>query len=564
MPKQIRVDIKLPSSSELEKQLSSLLSKLKDNKIDLGLDTKAFNGSLKEMSGALDTLKGKLKDFNILENATKDSTKVKSDIQEITSEIGNLAKETKKFDSMGNLVNSTKTLKDSFTQTTKFMSDGSKAVTQDFEKLDNKITDMQNKLSKSSDNGLINPSVIDNLQNKLNSINTNTSEKEIKELQATINNLSSSDNSIVRLQNAISSLQNNLKNTRSKYGSLIDLNDFKNTTTQVNNLKSVLNDVMSGKSISSNKITSEISKATNSFKTLATNAKTSGNALRTASQDATSFGTAIQRAFANTGIFISTATAIRAVTTELRNASAYIVELDERLTNIQMITGKSSSSVQNITNDFKNLGAQLHTTNSELMAGAEEVLRAGYDVDTAEKMMEASIIGAKISGQTTEQVTQQLIAIKNAFNMDGSAMNNVVDIISKMDNTSATSFSEIADAIQRTAYSAQQAGTPLENLVSYITTVSEKTRRSADTIGESFKSIYSRYSNIKLGNMDDEGKSINDVEKALAKVDIKLRDSSDSFREFDDVLNEYVKKYQSGTVSQVEHLAVVNTLAGTR
>ena len=127
-----------------------------------------------------------------------------------------------------------------------------------------------------------------------------------------------------------------------------------------------------------------------------------------------------------------------------------------------------------------------------------------------------------------------------------------------------TECKEIAEAIQRTAYSAQQANTPLENLVAYITTVSEKTRRSAETIGESFKSIYSRYSNIKLGNMDDEGKSINDVETALARVDIKLRDSVNSFRDFDDVLLEFVEKYQKGTMAQTDYLAVVNTLAGTR
>jgi hypothetical protein len=78
-----------------------------------------------------------------------------------------------------------------------------------------------------------------------------------------------------------------------------------------------------------------------------------------------------------------------------------------------------------------------------------------------------------------------------------------------------TECKEISDAVMRTAFSANQAGTSFDTLSAYITTVSEKTRREASSIGEAFKSIYSRYSNIKLGNVDEEGKNINDVEKAI-------------------------------------------------
>ena len=185
-----------------------------------------------------------------------------------------------------------------------------------------------------------------------------------------------------------------------------------------------------------------------------------------------------------------------------------------------MITSKSKDEVVSLTNQFKELGAQLHITNQEMLAGSEELMRAGYDNDTTSKMLEASSMASKISGQTAQATTEQLIAIKNAFNMTGDDMQHVIDVISKLDNTSASSFKDISDAVMRTAFSAQQAGTPFQNLTSYITTVIEKTKRSAETVGESFKSLYSRYYNIKLGNLDDDGKNINDVEKALNKVGI--------------------------------------------
>ena len=210
------------------------------------------------------------------------------------------------------------------------------------------------------------------------------------------------------------------------------------------------------------------------------------------------------------------------------------------------------------------MAKQLHTTNKEMLSGMEEVTRAGYDSETGKKMMESAVMGAKISGQDTETVTQQLIAIKNAFNMSGDEIQRVVDIISRLDNVSATSFAEISEAIKRTAYSAQQAGTPFEKLSAYITTISEKTRKPAEEVGNSLRTIYARYNNIKLGNLDDEGKSINDTEKAMARVGIAIRDGQNKFRDFDAVLTEFMQKFKAGQISQVDYLSSIQALAGTR
>jgi TP901 family phage tail tape measure protein len=272
----------------------------------------------------------------------------------------------------------------------------------------------------------------------------------------------------------------------------------------------------------------------------------------------------INTVLGNVGIYVGVASIVREITQLFKEASEYTLTMDKTLTNIQMITGKSRAEVSGIANEFKNLGSQLHTTNKEMMSGAEETLRAGYSKDDSEKVITASVYGSKISGQDMKTTTDQLIAVKNAFNLTGDSIEHVVDILSKADNTSATSFKELADAIQRTAFSAQEAGTPLENLVSYITTVSEKTRKPAETIGESFKTIYSRFSNIKIGNLDEDGKSINDTETAMRRIGIQIRDSKDQFKQFDEVLQEFMTKFKNGELSQVDYLAGVQALAGTR
>jgi hypothetical protein len=67
--------------------------------------------------------------------------------------------------------------------------------------------------------------------------------------------------------------------------------------------------------------------------------------------------------------------------------------------------------------------------------------------------------------------------------------------------------------------------------------------------------------NIKLGKMfEDDTTNINDVEKALSLVDIKIRDSADSFRDMGDVFDEVAQKWS--TMNELEQSAVANAIAG--
>jgi len=82
-----------------------------------------------------------------------------------------------------------------------------------------------------------------------------------------------------------------------------------------------------------------------------------------------------------------------------------------------------------------------------------------------------------------------------------------------------------------------------------------------ESIGESFKTIFARYSNIKLGKMfEDDATNINDVEKALSLVNIKIRDSETSFRPLGDVFDELAPKWKD--LEETEQNAIANALAG--
>ena len=103
----------------------------------------------------------------------------------------------------------------------------------------------------------------------------------------------------------------------------------------------------------------------------------------------------------------------------------------------------------------------------------------------------------------------------------------------------------------------------MDRLLGYLATVQEVTQRSAETIGQSFKTIFARIGNIKLGNfLSDDGEDLSDVETVLKNYGIALRDTTGDFRNFSVVLYELSGKWKE--FGAVDKRAIAQAFAGTR
>lgn len=99
-------------------------------------------------------------------------------------------------------------------------------------------------------------------------------------------------------------------------------------------------------------------------------------------------------------------------------------------------------------------------------------------------------------------------------------------------------------------------------MIGLIAVGSETTRLSAETIGNTWKSVLARMEQVKAGaNIDEEGEAINNVEKVLNKFGIQLRDSTSEFRNMEDVLDEVGNKWN--TFDSVAQAQIATAIAGT-
>ena len=117
------------------------------------------------------------------------------------------------------------------------------------------------------------------------------------------------------------------------------------------------------------------------------------------------------------------------------------------------------------------------------------------------------------------------------------------------------------------------AGVSMNKYIGYLTTIMDVTQKSESSVGESMKTVFSRYQNIAAGKFtaaqsdidsenynEEEWSGLNDVETALKALGIKIRSSVDTFRDFDDVMEEIASKWD--TFSSVQQSGIATSLAG--
>jgi len=138
----------------------------------------------------------------------------------------------------------------------------------------------------------------------------------------------------------------------------------------------------------------------------------------------------------------------------------------------------------------------------------------------------------------------------------------VIDQLTSIDLEAATSASDMAEAMSRTANMAKTTGFEMNELLGVIATVSEVTQMSASTVGNSMKTLLSRMSNVKAGvEIDPEsGEALNDVEKVLNRVGIALRDNQGNWYDFYNVLDEIASRWDE--FSDIQQSQITTALGG--
>lgn len=244
-----------------------------------------------------------------------------------------------------------------------------------------------------------------------------------------------------------------------------------------------------------------------------------------------------------------------------------IHEVDDALTDLKMATGVSDTQAQSLMDTYSKMGKELKATGVDISKSNTEWLKQGKSIAEAQKLAEDSIILSKVGDLSSEESTKYLTSAMKGFKVEAKDALGIVDQLSAVDMASATDVGGLAEAMSKTAVTAQDAGIEMQRLIGYIATVGEVTQADMGSVGNAFKTIFTRMSDIKAGKfklIDEDGttETLSDVEQTLANVGIDLRKTVTEYNDYGDVLDNLAAKWDS--LSQVQQNALAKAFAGTR
>ena len=280
----------------------------------------------------------------------------------------------------------------------------------------------------------------------------------------------------------------------------------------------------------------------------------------------------IQRATMRITDFGLAAKVLNTARKEIQQVYQNILKLNEAMTNLRIVTGANTEQAKSMMNTYNDLAMQLGTTTQAVAQSAAEWLRQGYSVSEANELIKSSTYLSRLGFMDMGQSVTALTSVMKGFRIEATNSMDIVDKLTQLDAKYATTAGDIATALSRTSAVAREAGLNLDQTAAALTTMIDVSQQDASSVGNAFRTILARYGNVKATaftslvgdseDIDDANGSINDTEKVLGAIGIKIRSSSSDMRDFDDVMDELADKWV--TLTDVEKNAVSTALAGVR
>lgn len=284
--------------------------------------------------------------------------------------------------------------------------------------------------------------------------------------------------------------------------------------------------------------------------------------LNNATKSASGFGSTV-KSFAKFGAYLQ---GFQLLTKAAQEAYQAIKEIDDAIVDLQVASGESYETVRQMVTGYNEMAKSLGATTTEVTSAADTWLRQGKSVSEANELIQQSMVLSKLGQIDSDDASTYLTAMINGFHVATDEVSSLNDAISSIDMSSAVDAAGLAEATSRVAASADLAGVSLERLLGYEAAIGEASQESMSVVGNSLKTILTRLSSIKAGNLelvDEDGttQTLSDVEAVFDNIGVPLRNSMNEFRNFGDVLDEVAAKWSS--LSSVQKSAVSQVAAGT-
>ena len=273
----------------------------------------------------------------------------------------------------------------------------------------------------------------------------------------------------------------------------------------------------------------------------------------------------VKRGFSQISQFVGTYGVLQAGMNKAQEMVQSTYDVDSAMTNLQMATGVSNDKAKDLMKTYSDMGHQLKATGTDVAASSTEWMKQGQSVEKSNKLAESSIKLSKVGDLTSEDATKYLTSARKGYGITSAEDTlKIVDKLSSVDMASATDVGGLAEGMSEVANTAKISGISMDKLLGYLATIGEVTQEGMGSVGTGLNAVFARMGNIKLSRLKDyqnNGEDLSNVETVLRGEGINLRDKTDQFRNFGDVLDEVAGNWNN--YSDVSKRAIAQSFAGT-
>lgn len=255
-------------------------------------------------------------------------------------------------------------------------------------------------------------------------------------------------------------------------------------------------------------------------------------------------------------------TAIHAFSGAIQTAYNYAKDLNESLNNIRIVTGYNINQMEKFAQTANKAARELSTSTLDYTNAALIYYQQGLSDKEVEARTNVTAKMANVTKQSAEEVSNQLTAIWNNYAEGADNLEYFADVITALGAATASSSKEISTGLEKFAAIGETVGLSYEYATAALATVTATTRQSAEVVGNSFKTLFSRIQGLKLGETQDDGTDLNKYSAALLSVGVNIKDASGELKDMDAILEETAAKWQH--LGREQQMALAQTVGGVR
>jgi len=243
-------------------------------------------------------------------------------------------------------------------------------------------------------------------------------------------------------------------------------------------------------------------------------------------------------------------------------AYGYAQDLNKSLTNIAIVTGNSVDNMRAFAEQANKSAQALSTSTLAYTDAALIYYQQGLDDKSVRERTETTLKMSNVTGESAEEVSSYMTAIWNNFRTGSESVELFADKITALGAATASSSREIAGGLQQFSAIAKTVGLSYDYAATALATVVAQTRQSESTVGNAFRTIFSRLEGLQMGDTLEDGTDLNKYSTALATIGVNIKDQNGDLKEMDTILDEIGAKWQ--TLSKDQQMALAQTVGGVR